>query len=543
MSSTSFTRRSMLRTAGLGIVATAAAGIFTGCSSADSNASLIANGAAKLPAYKPLTTTAPDLPPIQPTGLSGYFHFPKPFTSVEGKILTSGKPVSILSRVSNAPYLPRERNPIQQWVEDRVGGQVNYLQINDSDYAARFNTTIAGGNLPDVMNFVQVSNYPALFEKRFTDLTPFLAGDKIADYPNLAAIPTAMWKACTVGDKIYGLPLGRGGTSGLGTYHKEMFDAVGAYPSTADEFAQILQEATRPKSNVWGAVSSQGSAYNLRTYLQLFGAPFNWERKADGSLVKDLETDAYKQAVEFAAKLFAAGVYHPNSNGPFRQVAAIFDNGQAAVSGDTITSLPQSIEIGSKINPGTNPQALAAFSANPESKPVAYLDALTNSYSLVSKASEDRVREILRLANFTAAPLGSLENVLMKYGKVGNTFDFDKNGGPVKRDQFSTTGAPWGSLCQGSMSTYSAQYPEEVKAVYNGTKQLAPYFISDPTAGTYSPTDGSMGATLAQSFTDTCTSIIAGREPMSAFDDAVNKWRTGGGDKSRDEFQKALGGK
>lgn len=540
MSQASFTRRQVMRSVGLGVFAAAATGVLANCSSGNGPSQAISNGNATLPKYIPLTITTPDLPPIDPTGVTGYFKFPKAFDSVSGDILTSGKPISILTNVSRAPYLPRDRNPIQQMVEARLGGQVNFVQISDSDYLSRFNTTIAGGKLPDVMNFTPVANYPSLFEKKFTDLTPFIGGDKIKDYPNLAAIPTVMWEACTVGNKIYGLPQGRGGTSGLGTYHKDLFDKAGAYPTNAEEFAAILKELTSPKSKVWGLVSNQGSSYNLRTYLQLFGAPYNWRKEADGSLVKDLETDQFRRAVEFAAKLYAAGVYHPNSNGPFRQMTAIFENGEAVVSGDTITSLPQSIENRKKLKPTADPQALTAFEAVAGTKPMVYLDALTREYSLISKASDDRVREILRLANYTAAPLGSSENVMMKYGKDGQTFDFDKDGGPVKREDMSTVGAPWGALCAGSMAIYDAKNADAVRAQYNGTKNLAPYFVADPVSGAYSPTDGSKGASLGQGITDTCTSIIAGRLPMSAFDAAVKKWKADGGDKMREEYQTAL---
>lgn len=67
--------------------------------------------------------------------------------------------------------------------------------------------------------------------------------------------------------------------------------------------------------------------------------------------------------------------------------------------------------------------------------------------------------------------------------------------------------------------------------------------MPDPTATLYAPTEGKQGATLSQTMSDTITSIIAGRTPLSAFDDAVKKWRSGGGDAIRKEYEQALGRK
>ncbi len=41
---------------------------------------------------------------------------------------------------------------------------------------------------------------------QLADLTPYLSGDNIKKYPNLAAIPTGAWQAGAWGDKLYGIP-------------------------------------------------------------------------------------------------------------------------------------------------------------------------------------------------------------------------------------------------------------------------------------------------------------------------------------------------
>ncbi len=69
---------------------------------------------------------------------------------------------------------------------------------------------MAGSDLPDIMFFQGgiggtnatsntvgasgTSNMPAFMQHALADLTPYLGGDAVKDYPNLAAIPTFAWK-------------------------------------------------------------------------------------------------------------------------------------------------------------------------------------------------------------------------------------------------------------------------------------------------------------------------------------------------------------
>ena len=42
-------------------------------------------------------------------------------------------------------------------------------------------------------------------DAKMQDLTPFLSGDAIKDYPNLAAHPTGVWRTTVYSNKIYGV--------------------------------------------------------------------------------------------------------------------------------------------------------------------------------------------------------------------------------------------------------------------------------------------------------------------------------------------------
>ena len=44
-------------------------------------------------------------------------------------------------------------------------------------------------------------NISQILQTQAADLSPYLSGDAVKDYPNLAAIPTFSWKNCGLGPK------------------------------------------------------------------------------------------------------------------------------------------------------------------------------------------------------------------------------------------------------------------------------------------------------------------------------------------------------
>ena len=93
--------------------------------------------------------------------------------------------------------------------------------------ATKFSTLITGDDLPDLIvpalflpNGVPagIGNLPQWMAAKCTDLTPYLGGDAVKEYPNLADIPTRCWQ-CVYNGGIYGVPVPRG--------------AIGAYSSAA----------------------------------------------------------------------------------------------------------------------------------------------------------------------------------------------------------------------------------------------------------------------------------------------------------------------
>lgn len=87
---------------------------------------------------------------------------------------------------------------------------------------------------------------------------------------------------------------------------------------------------------------------------------------------------------------------------------------------------------------------------------------------------------------------------------------------------------------------YASGQPEDSRKVYEVEKKLLEYSMQNPTKGTYSDTNAKKGGKISGEVRDAMVDVLTGRKKMADFDAAVKRWRNQGGDKIREEFQKAL---
>jgi len=67
-------------------------------------------------------------------------------------------------------------------------------------------------------------------DAKMQDLTPFLSGDAIKDYPNLAAHPTGVWRTTVYNNKIYGVGDPLAPFFWVHWHHQELLEAAGLQP-------------------------------------------------------------------------------------------------------------------------------------------------------------------------------------------------------------------------------------------------------------------------------------------------------------------------
>jgi putative aldouronate transport system substrate-binding protein len=497
-------------------------------------------------------------PPDQPGNEQGvqpvYVHYPKnPVKSVTTPPSKGGQ-VTALTNTVNAPPAPMDQNPAWQAVNQQLGTTLNINVVAASDYAPKLATVMAGSDLPDLLFIYQggPSPVPSLLQflqSRCSDLTPYLAGDAVKSYPNLANFPTYNWQGTgtTYGASIWGVPVPRSVLASSMYVHQELLDtAGGTLPKSADDLKRLLVDLTRPQQNQWGIGSSSTMAFFVPSmFLQIFGGPNNWRLEADGKLTKDYETDEFKAATGYVRDLVQAGVFHPNSaSAGVLGADGDFTAGRYAFYYSTWLALstvfwPQSAHL----DPNIRIRGVDPFSDDGTRKPVFFLGIGNFGNTYVPKASPDRIKELLGVLNYLAAPFGTQEQMLMSYGLPDADYKVDPDGDPlpVAANSYVFNPVPFRYLTQYPGVQYNTTNPAAYAQLVHPTElAMAPAGIRDPTLSLYSPSFANLNASLKQAINDGVSDIVQGRRPLSDLDGLVAAWRSNGGETIRGEYQNAL---
>jgi putative aldouronate transport system substrate-binding protein len=276
----------------------------------------------------------------------------------------------------------------------------------------------------------------------------------------------------------------------------------------------------------------------------MFGAPNNW-RLEGGKLTKNFETPEFKEAIGYVRDLFVAGVFHPKTLNYADINAARLDfvGGQFVLYPEGFGQPWQDFwRRGLRNTPAYNFMPLPPFPAHDGGKPQHFLGPGFIATNALKKASPERIKELLRIMDFLAAPFGSQEDLLLQYGLPGVHYALDQNGKLTltERSNVDANYVNWKYIMQHPQVMYVPDIPGYAKAEYDAEHFLIPAGVPDPTWGLYSPTLGRQGVTLNRTMIDGITDIVAGRRPIGDYDQLVKDWQTGGGEQIRRELQDAL---
>jgi putative aldouronate transport system substrate-binding protein len=514
------------------------------------------------PSYVPVTNgPKPDYHTDDPRFDDGFDNYPaNPIKAISEKPGTGGT-INILNRAYFPQPTPFEQNPTWQEVNRQINANMAINVIPGPDYQTKFVTTMAGDDLPDIMHiyngYALAPNLQGFFKAKCADLTPYLAGDAAKDYPYLAAIPTYAWKnsVSAIDGQLFMIPIQRhlpifpgfGGYFFANTeiWNKEIGE--GSIPKNADDLKRILIQLTKPQENRWGIGNSgvasnagEGGPFGLSTYAAMFGAPHNWKLDGSGKLIRNRETAEYKAAVGFLRDLIAAGVFPPDvatitqsrpQHAQGRFVMAVDGYGNS-----WIDLLRQGSQFGHRFH------MIKPFAATDGGKPQAFLSHGFVSMNVLKKASPDRIKELLRVMNFLAAPFGSQEDLLLSYGLQGQDYALDPKGNPVPTSEGIARASyvPWRYIAQHPWVNFQADLPGFAKASHEAQQALLPISVSDPTDGYFSATAWAKGQTADVRFQDGMIDIILGRRQLSEYDDLVKAWQTEAGEQVRKEFMDSM---
>jgi putative aldouronate transport system substrate-binding protein len=554
LASAALTRRAFFGRAAVALAGTAlGATLLSACAPPAPAANRAANSAAsqklQLPVRIPIQGTTPDLPgtDIIP---NGYTVYPKNLFKAVPTPPGKGGDVTLVTTLS-LPVAPFESNTLWQGVSKAMNVNLKLNLVPFADYSfGKFQTIVAGDDLPDLL-FVPIGGVipelPAFLESKCADLTPYLSGDAVKDFPNLANLPTLAWKNVVFNGKLLGVPVAQSVFYWALWMHQDLLDDIGSPPpASADDFKRQLIALNKPNAGQYGIGFEVGNryAFSLTTtggtfFPAIFGAPNNWQQAA-GKFTKDFETEQFKAAVGFARDLFAAGVFDPNTTYTTPTARQAFQGRKLAFRFDGLTPVIWDGLPNQTLTPPRKARLAPPIPAVAGGKPSYNFGPGYFGTMVMKKASPERIKELIGILNFIASPIGSEEHLLLNYGIRGTDHVPDDNGNPILTQQGTASLIPWTSVTNPAPVLYNAKAKDFAPVMQEAEKKLGAVGIYDDSVGLYSATNQRQGVAVQQRFADGMIDIVAGRRPLSDYDGLLKEWKTGGGDTIRGELESAF---
>lgn len=540
-------RRSFLAATGLAAVAVAGGvPLLTACGGGQSGkregATSGKDAQKLLPAYVAQSVVTPDIP-AENGSAAGFTRAiaPAELRTAVPKKLGSGGRLRIMSPFWGSP--PKASNPYYTAMNEALGVQVGWQNQDGNTYDEKLGAVLASSEIPDVVvvpGWNLTGRIPGAVNAKFADLGPYLSGDKVKTYPNLAAVPTEAWQRSIFGGALRGVPMPAPRVTNLAPfYRKDLFEKEGYEPPrSADAFLSWAENATSAKAKVWACDDMKWTAFNVFGVLSGSDKALWWDL-VDGKLVNRVETDAYLEALEWTRKLFAAGVVHPDAKAAQGDAGNRFTAGTVLVYNQDLSHWYQKTAEQAAQHPDFEMAAMDIF-GHDGGAPVLYAVQPANIWAFVRKdAPKSLVRDFLAVANFCAAPYGTKERMLTEYGVEGTHYTMEK-GLPVATDQGNqeVTGAFEYTGCPAAYNAHP-DLPQTTRAMVQWQQRMGAFTRKTPFHG-LTVTEPTRWSTLADGFEQLEDDVVRGRKKVSDVQQAVSDWKRKGGDGLRDWYRKLL---
>lgn len=490
-----------------------------------------------LPTYVPVDYVEPDFPSVAGS-TPGFATLPTELVQSVPDAPGSGATFTAMTPLWGT-IPPSSGNRYFEAVNEILGSTIEFRITDGNTYGDKLATVLASAK--DVPDWVCVPtwNVPPRFGSEivphlFQDLSGYLGGDKVKDYPNLANIPTDAWRFCVFGGRLYGLPFPGEIITDAVFYRRDVLDQLGITPDvrSGQDLLDLAAELTG--GGRWGAEDLWNTAAIIHA------VPPKWRLDGD-RLVHRVETEEYRAALAWNAELFASGAVHPDAvadqNG---EAKTRFQSGASLIMNDGLGAWHEALRDNLASNPSYWQQPFEPFAAD-GGTPVLWKGNPANIFSFLKKSDDEgRVRELLALANVLAAPFGTTEFDLVQNGVEGVHYTKGAGGLPVPTDLAATELQPtYMFLVDGPVANTRVQYPGFVEAS-STWQQTAAEYITDPLFYAQQIVEPTQYASIGQPFVDLEKDVSRGRKSLDDLDAAVDTWRSAGGEELRAFYQEIL---
>ncbi len=490
-----------------------------------------------LPTYVASTVAKPDIPAKNGSaaGYTGKVELAALATSVPDKLGT-GAPVKIMAPFWGTP--PKPGCAYYKRVDAAAGTKVTWQNQDGNTYGQKLGAVLASSSIPDMVvvpSWELVGKIANAVTAKFMDLGPYLAGDKVKKYPNLAAIPSDAWRMGIFGGALRGIPMPTAPATFIVPYYrKDIFDEKGwSVPKSADEFLSWAKDVTSAKAKVWACGDLSWVSGSI------FGACPDWNIDDDGKLRYGKERPEFLEALEWTRKLFDAGVVHPDDKARSGDASQRFTAGQILVFNSDLATWYNKAAEQAQSNPDFRIDAMDIFGAD-GGNPTLWASSPANIWSLIRKgASKGTVENALAAADFAAAPYGTKERMLVDYGVEGTHYTV-KDGVPAKTDQGNSEVInAWAMLAAPAPYFAHPDLPEVARKQVEWQQRMGAFMKKTSIYG-MTIVEPARYAHLESQFEQLQNDYVRGNKKMSDVQDAVSTWRSSGGDKLRDWYKELL---
>ncbi|MET9774916.1 extracellular solute-binding protein [Streptomyces sp. NPDC006367] len=498
-----------------------------------------------LPAYVASNVVTPDIPSRNGSavGFTGKLDIAGLKTSVPKKLGKGGK-VTVMSPFWGSP--PKGDNAYYKAMNDLIGVDVVWQNQDGNTYDQKLGAVLASSEVPDVVvvpGWNMTGKIPSAIIGKFADLGPYLSGDAVKEYPNLAAIPTDAWQRSIFGGKLRGLPMPSSYVTGIvPLYRRDIFEKEGyEVPRSCDEFMAFAKEATSAKAKRWACLDMKWTAFNAFGVFNGNEKSLGWNQ-VDGKLVHRAETEEYLEALEWTRKLFAAGVVHPDAN---LGKSSATDPGPKFAAGEFLVYNQDMSQWWSRTaeqatqNPEFRIWGMDIF-GHDGGDPTLWAQNPAGIFAFVNKkASESVIRDVLAVANVTAAPYGTKEYMATNYGVEGTHYTV-KDGVPTKTDQGNIDVMnAYVMIASPAPTIAHPDFPEVAKGQVEWQQRMGA-FTKKSTFYGMQIVEPARWTNLSNDFEQLEDDIVRGRKKISDMQQAVSDWKSKGGDQLRDWYKKLL---
>lgn len=487
------------------------------------------------PTHVPFTGVKPDRPGVGGLPPAFYTYPENPPKFVTRDFDDGGTVTMMLEALSIAT--PEGSNRWWQALNKAVNANIHFQIVPSADYLQKFQVVVAGNTFPEIAQVLQLPNMPQVLERQFADLSEYLSGDAVKEYPGLASIPTEAWQVVTVNGRIWGIPQYRPMSGVICSYRSEVLDQLGVAPdiNSGEDFMSFCKEVSSASAKRW-AYGGPIAQYVLPWLLEMLEGPNVWKQEG-GKFTSWNEVPQMSEALSIVNKMWKNGYLHPDSFANPGELYTWWSGGTTALYFQSFTGWAgyattnptwrQGALLPTKWDGGRAPKFLSAGGA-------AYPD-----FAAFKKGKPEQIKKLLRICDYLASPFGTQEFLTVNYGVEGH--DYTSTNGNLKPTPAAASEQlplPYvGS--QRYTTLYVPNNKADVDRQYEWLQQAMPGGVLNAAQGLYSPTDQTKGATWGKKFKDLQGDIIQGRKPVSAWEDTIKDWKKDVGDKIRHEFETA----